>query len=334
MRLGLALSVQHRPEDSQAARFAEHVEQVRLARAVGFSSIWSSQHYLSEPFTYFQPLPTLGRMAAEAEGMTLGTGVLLLPLHQPVDLAEQLATLDVISGGRLIVGVGLGYRDAENEAMGVNPRERVGRFVEGLQALERLWSGEPVNYQGKHFQLREVRISMPPLQRPRPPIWLAANTDVGVRRAARLGDAWLMNPHTTLDALARQLELFRETRRAEGRPPARETPIIKECCVAPTTADAVAAARPFLESKYGAYRSWEQDKALPSDDRWGDAFEDLARDRFLLGDPVRVREELARYRERLGVTTLIVRVQWPGMPQAEVLRSIRLLGEQVRPGLG
>ena len=91
MRLGLALSVQHRPEDSQAARFAEHVEQVRLARAVGFSSVWSSQHYLSDPFTYFQPLPTLGRMAAEAEGMQLGTGVLLLPLHQPVDLAEQLA---------------------------------------------------------------------------------------------------------------------------------------------------------------------------------------------------------------------------------------------------
>ncbi len=127
---------------------------MRLARAVGFSSVWASQHYLSDPFTYFQPLPTLGRMAAEAEGMQLGTGVLLLPLHQPVDLAEQLATLDVISGGRLIVGVGLGYRDAENEAMGVNPRERVGRFEEGLAALERLWSGEPVDYQGKHFSLR------------------------------------------------------------------------------------------------------------------------------------------------------------------------------------
>lgn len=115
MKLGLALSVQHRPEDSQ------------------------------EPFTYFQPLPTLGRMAAEAEGMALGTGVLLLPLHQPVDFAEQLATLDVISGGRLIVGVGLGYRDAENEALGLNPRHRVGQFVEALQVVERLWSGEPVS---------------------------------------------------------------------------------------------------------------------------------------------------------------------------------------------
>jgi alkanesulfonate monooxygenase SsuD/methylene tetrahydromethanopterin reductase-like flavin-dependent oxidoreductase (luciferase family) len=333
MRLGLALSVQHRPEDSQAARFAEHVEQVRLARAVGFSSVWASQHYLSDPFTYFQPLPTLGRIAAEADGMTLGTGVLLLPLHQPVDLAEQLATLDVISGGRLVVGVGLGYRDAENEAFGLEPRARVGRFVEALQLLERLWSGEPVRHAGPHFTLRDVRISMPPLQRPRPPLWLAANTDAGVRRAARLGDAWLMNPHTTGAALRRQLALFHDTRRAEGRPAAREVPLIRECCVAATPAGALAEGRPHLEAKYGAYRSWEQDKALPADDQWSARFDELARDRFLLGDPAAVRDEIARYRELLGITTLIVRVQWPGMDQAAVLRSIRLLGEQVLPHL-
>jgi alkanesulfonate monooxygenase SsuD/methylene tetrahydromethanopterin reductase-like flavin-dependent oxidoreductase (luciferase family) len=333
MKLGLGLSVQHRPEDSQSARFAEHVEQVRLARAVGFSSVWASQHYLSEPFTYFQPLPTLGRMAAEAEGMALGTGVMLLPLHQPVDFAEQLATLDVISGGRLIVGVGLGYRDAENEALGLNPRERVGRFVEALQLVERLWGGEPVTHQGKHFTLRDVRISMPPAQRPRPPIWLAANTDPGVRRAARLGDAWLMNPHTTGAALQRQLALFHDTRRQAGRRPAREVPLLRECCVATTTAEALAAGGPFLDAKYGAYRSWEQDKALPEDDQWSTRFDELAGDRFLLGDPVRVREEIARYRELLGITTLIVRVQWPGMAQEAVLRSIRLLGEQVLPGL-
>src|SRR3989449_7336542 len=92
MKFGIGLSVQHLPEDSQAARFQEHVEQVRLARAVGFTSVWASQHYLSDPFTYFQPIPTLARVAAEARGMTLGTGCLLLPLHHPVEIAEQLAT--------------------------------------------------------------------------------------------------------------------------------------------------------------------------------------------------------------------------------------------------
>ena len=331
MRFGLALSVQHPPEDSQVSRFADHLEQVRLARATGFDSVWASQHYLSAPFTYFQPIPTLARVAAEASRMLLGTGCLLLPLHHPVEIAEQLATLDVIAEGRLIFGVGLGYRDAENEAMGLSPKDRVGRLEEGLRVIESLWSGEPVSFQGKHFTLANVRISMPPVQRPRPPIWLAANSDAGVKRAARLGDAWYMNPHATLGTLERQLALFRETRRALGRPAAREIPITRECYVAPDAATARSEARPFLEGKYQAYRSWEQDKALPTGESWSDSFEELARDRFIIGDPARVREEIARYRDRLGATTLTLRLQWPGMEQAKVLRSIRLLGEQVFP---
>ena len=331
MKFGIGLSVQHLPDDPQAARFREHVEQVRLARAVGFTSIWASQHYLSDPFTYFQPIPTLARVAADAEGMTLGTGCLLLPLHHPVEVAEQLATLDVIAGGRFVFGVGLGYRDVENEAMGQDPKERVGRLVEGLEVIERLWSGEPVTYDGTHFRLRDVRISMRPLQHPRPPVWLAANSDGGVRRAARLGDAWLLNPHATLPTLERQQVLFRSTRRELGRPAATETPLIKECYVAPDSSAAFAEAAAFLDAKYRAYRRWEQDKALPAGESFAGSFEELARDRFVLGDPVRVAEEIARYRERLGVTTMIFRLQWPGMDNEKVLRSIRLLGTKVLP---
>src|SRR5260370_25751144 len=133
--------------------------------------------------------------------MTRGGGSQPLPPPHPLEVAEQLATLDVITGGRLVFGVGLGYRDAENEAMGLDPRERVGRLVEGLEVIERLWNGEPVSYAGKHFRMRDLRISMRPLQRPRPPIWLAANADARVKRAARLGDARLLNPHPTLAQL-------------------------------------------------------------------------------------------------------------------------------------
>src|SRR2546428_11016881 len=118
--------------------------------------------------------------------MTLGTGVLLLPLHHPVEIAEQLATLDVITDGHLIFGVGLGYRDVENVAMGHDPKERVGRLIEGLEIVERLWSGEPVAYEGRHFSLRGERISMRPLQNPRPPIWLAPTAARGVQPAAGL----------------------------------------------------------------------------------------------------------------------------------------------------
>ncbi len=290
MKFGLGLSVQHLPEEPQAVRFREHVEQVRLARAVGFSSIWASQHYLSDPFTYFQPIPTLARLAADARGMILGTGVLLLPLHHPVEIAEQLATLDVIADGRLVFGVGLGYRDVENQALGQDPKDRVGRLVEGLEAVERLWSGEPVDYEGRHFKLRSVRISMRPMQSPRP---------------------------------------FRSTRRELGRPAATETPLIKECYVAPDAATAFAEAAAFIGPKYRAYRAWEQDKALPPGETFDESFGALARDRFIIGDPGHVVEEIARCRERLGVTTMIFRVQWPGMDQEKVLRSIRLLGQKV-----
>src|SRR3989449_10104140 len=170
--------------------------------------------------------------------MTLGTRVLLRPLHPPVEIAERLATLDVITDGHLIFGVGLGYRDVENVAMGHDPKERVGRLIEGLEIVERLWSGEPVAYEGRHFSLRGARISMRPLQNPRPPIWLAANGDAGVRRAARLGDAWLMNPHAKLATLERQLELFRAARRQLGRPAAIAAALIKECSAAPRRARA------------------------------------------------------------------------------------------------
>jgi alkanesulfonate monooxygenase SsuD/methylene tetrahydromethanopterin reductase-like flavin-dependent oxidoreductase (luciferase family) len=333
MKFGLGLAVQHHPDDDQALRFREHLEQVRVARDVGFSTVWASQHFLAQPFTYFQPLPTLARVAAEAEGMTLGTGIILLPLFQPLDIAEQMATLDVITGGRTILGVGLGYRDDENAAFGIDPRTRVGRLTEGVEIIERLWMGEPVTYEGRHFQLRDVQISLRPVQRPRPRIWLAANTDAGVKRAARLGDAWLMNPHSTLASIERQLALFHETRRQLGRPPATDIPLLKECLVAEDARTALADARPHLEAKYRAYQQWKQDEALPAGETFDLSFEDLARDRFIVGDPARAVDEIERYRASLGITELSFRAQWPGMPQAMVLRTIRLLGEKVLPKL-
>src|SRR5207247_695146 len=253
----------------------------RPTRAAAVACGWTSHHCLCEPSTYLQPIPTLARVAAEAPGLTLGTGCLRLPLHHPVEIAEQLATLDVITGGRFVFGVGLGYRDVETRAMGHDPKERVGRLVEGLEVIERLWNGEPVTYHGTHFRLPEVRISMRPLQRPRPPVWLAANSDGGVRRAARLGGAWMMDPRATLPTLERQQALFRRTRGELGRPAATETPLIKECSVAPDSSAAFAESAAFLDAKYRAYRRWEQDKALPAGETFAGSFEELARDRFV-----------------------------------------------------
>ncbi len=331
MEFGIALSTQHFPNDSQTQRFQEHCEQARVAKEVGFTLIGSGQHYMTAPFSFFQTIPTLARLAADAEGMTLATGALILPLHQPVDIAEQLATLDIITGGRFIFGAALGYREVENRAFQHDPKDRVGRFKECLEVIKQLWTGEPVTFHGKHFQLDNVQISMPPLQRPRPPIWLAANADIGVKRAARLGDAWIMNPHATVDTLKRQMDLFHATRAEAGLPRAEAIPVGRECYVAPTMRQAVAEGRPLIEGKYDAYRKWGQDEAMPEDDNWDMGIEELVKDRFIIGDPPRVRDEVAKYRERLGVTHMVFRVQWPGIDHENVLRTIRLLGKDVLP---
>ena len=330
---GLLLSSQSGPAEAPSDRLRGLLEQVRLARAVGFESVWASQHLLSAPDTYFQPVPLLARLAAAAEGMTLGTAVLLLPLFHPLHVAEDMANLDVITGGRFVCGLGLGYRDAENVAMGQHPRDRVGRLREGLEILKRLWSGEAVTWEGKHFRFENVRLAMLPVQRPRPRIWLAANSDVGVKRAARLADAWLINPHTTLDTLERQMVLLHDERRTAGLPPVTDIPIGKECYLADTTAAALAESRPFLEGKYRGYATWGQDKALPAGEQIDLPYEQLGRGRFLVGDVAKTIDEIAELRERLGATAIAFRVQWPGLPQENVLRTIRLLGERVLPAV-
>ena len=131
MNFGLIVSKQHPPGVSMVDRFREHVDQVRAARDAGFDLIVMGQHYLSTPFQEMQTLPALARLAAEAGTMRVGATVILLPLLNPVDVAEQVATLDVITEGRFVFGVGLGYRDEENEAFGIAPGERVAALRRG-----------------------------------------------------------------------------------------------------------------------------------------------------------------------------------------------------------
>jgi hypothetical protein len=169
----------------------QHLEQVELARELGFSSVWASQHFLSHPFLYLQSVPLLARVAAAAEGMTVGTAILLLTLLNPVEVAENAATLDAIAAGRFVLGVGIGYRPVENAAFGVAHR-RADLFERKLEIVRRLLAGDRVTATGHGFELEHARLTLVP-ERP-PPIWVAANSDAAVRRAARLGDAWLVNP--------------------------------------------------------------------------------------------------------------------------------------------
>ena len=325
------------PAGYPADRFLDEMaEQTRAAARAGFTALSSPQHHLVGPLQYFQPVPLLARMAAEVPDLELIPGIILLALHHPVEVAESLATLDVISGGRLVAGFGLGYRDPEFSAFGVARGERVARFEEYLAVVERLWTGEPVNFAGRFVHLEGQQIALRPLQtsgRPRPAIWLGGNADAGVRRAARLGDAWYMNPHGALPALRRQLQLYLDALRELGKPPPERLPIAKELFVAEERGLALRRAGPYLGEKYRTYTAWGQAETLPEDDAWSEDFTALMRDRFIIGDPSDVVAALRTYRDELGVTDFSLRCCWPGMPQADVLAAIDLLGRHVIPEL-
>jgi alkanesulfonate monooxygenase SsuD/methylene tetrahydromethanopterin reductase-like flavin-dependent oxidoreductase (luciferase family) len=337
VNFGIYLAAQH-ADGALAERVDEHLEQVRAARDAGFVSVMAGQHHLSAPYQMLHPVPLLARAAAEAVGMFVGTGILLGALYNPVELADLGASMDAICRGRFILGLGLGYREVEYRAFGVTRQRRVALLEEALRIVPELWSGRSVTHHSERTDLDGVAFTSRTTRRPRPPIWLAANDDPAVLRAARLADAWLINPHAKLSVLRRQMTLFRAERERAGRPAPTVVPMLKEVCCAETREEAWADARPFLEEKYRNYVAWGQQRTLPAgEDDLDLPFDELQDDRFVIGDPDDVIRQLRRFRTELGVNHLLLRMQWSGprgsLPQEKVLRTIRLIGEHVIPQL-
>ncbi len=334
IKIGLFLNTNYGAEEPHLLRFRQALEQVRVARDHGFASVAIGQHFLTE-YQKLQPVPMLARLAAESGDMRLVTGILLLPLLNPVYVAEELATLDVVTEGRVIMGLGVGYRDAEFEAFGVAKAERGARFAEALEVIKHLWTDEEVAFEGRFFHIPKFRPATRPLQRPYPPIWVAAQNDAGVRRAARARAVLFMNPQATIATLARQAELYRAAWREAGGSPPAELAAMKEVYIAPDMETALREGRPYLEAKLKMYERWGQDRELPRESAGFGAltFDDIRKDRVIVGDPEHCIAEFRRYQREVGINHFSVVVNWPGMEPWRVLRSLHLLGERVLPAL-
>jgi alkanesulfonate monooxygenase SsuD/methylene tetrahydromethanopterin reductase-like flavin-dependent oxidoreductase (luciferase family) len=333
MRVGLVLNTQFLAGEDPVRKVADLLDQVRAARDNGFDSISVSHHYLLTPFQMLQPVPLLGRLVAESGSMRLLTNIFLLTIHTPAYVAEQVATLDALTEGRFVFGVGLGYRAEEFEGMATEMKTRVSRFLEVLDVARRLWTEDVVNHSGRHFTLTNASLMLKPVQRPHPPIWIAASGDAAFERAGRYGDACLINPHATVSTLERQMTIYRQALAVAGKSFPGDVPIFRECAIAPARSVALDTAKPYLLQKYKAYADWGLDKPMPKQESLKVPYEELVRDRFIIGTPEECRAELVRYHERLGVNDFLLRLQWPGMPQQPVLEQIELLGREVIPRL-
>jgi alkanesulfonate monooxygenase SsuD/methylene tetrahydromethanopterin reductase-like flavin-dependent oxidoreductase (luciferase family) len=325
MKIGLFVTLEWESAHDDGRHIPNMLEQVRTAKDSGYSSLWLPQHFVSGPnMRQLSTSPILGLLAGIAPGMSLGTGVLLLPMLNPVLLAEEAATIDHLTGGNFILGVGLGYRDAEFQAFGVERRSRVPRFREYIEVMRRLWTQERVTFHGKYLHFDDIGLSLRPKNPGGIPIWVGSAVDDGVKRAAEIGDAWISAGAMSRDDLNRWWAMFHEVRLERGKSLDYPRQVARECFCGPDMKTAIALAAGPISAKYARYAGNGWGSFDPSHGEA--AFAEFARDRFIVGDEAFVRDELQRYRDEQGATEFRFRMAWPGVSQDEVLASIRRVG--------
>jgi probable F420-dependent oxidoreductase len=311
--------------------FGATIAECERAEEAGFDSVWLGEHHNST-LLYPAPLVGLAAIAGRTRRVRLGTGVLLLPLYHPLAVAEEAAMVDVISRGRLILGVGAGYAPEEFAAFGVSLKERGSRLDEAVPLIHRLWTEDAVSHEGRHYRIGSATLRPRPVQRPRPPIWFAGWVEAALRRAGRLGDAWLGGPSARLDELAGCVRMYREAMTTAGRDAGSgAVALMRYVFVAESLERARAlAGAAFIRSFEETYFRWPHPVVKrPAGEM---TIARLSEDR-ILGDPASCLRQIHRFQTELGITHLICRMSVAGIPPDAALASMDLLTREVLPSL-
>src|SRR5512145_1251133 len=310
--------------------FDETIRECERAEAAGFDSVWLGEHHNNRTL-YPTPLLALAAIAGRTRRVRLGTAVLLLPLYHPLAVAEEAAMVDMISGGRLVLGVGAGYAPEGFAAFGVWIKEHGSGMDEAGPLIQRLWSEDTVTQAGRHYHVINAAVSPRPVQRPCPPIWFGGWVEPAIRRAGRLGEAWLGGPSATLDEVAACGRLYRRARKEAGREPnSGELALMRYVFVAESVERARDLAGPgFIRAFEDTYFRWPHPvvKRPPG----SLTIERLAEDRIVLGDPASCIRQIQRFQGALALGHLIFRVSAPGVPRDAAMRSLDLLTREVLP---
>ena len=306
--------------------FEHLLRQVEAAQKAGVKYLAIGQHFLYQGQRWLQPVPTLARLAAEVDSDTrLVTTVALAPLYHPVVLAEEIATLDVVTEGRLVAGFGLGYRRSEYANLGVPFDERAARFEEALEIMAQMWTSDRVDFEGRFFGVHGP-VHVRPWQSPRPPVWIGADSRAGVRRAARAADAWIIGPTKQPEDIQALLGDFDAQRADAGLGPAVH-PIRRDLALG---SDRTTALNSFLDLTAARYQNYVENERF--DYRPPDP--DQLAARVLHGTVDDCAEQLRQLAARFPVDPVIVRADWPGMGSDDVVKSIADLAELVVAAAG
>ena len=217
MQFGLHLTPFFSPPERPPTQILDEViEAVRAASTMGYNWVSTPHHWLSHPTVWPQPYPLIARLAPETGDMRIKTSVLLLPLLNAVEVAENVVTLDHLTHGRLTLGVAIGYREEELQVAGLTRQDRVPKLVESLDVMKQLWTGEEVTYHGKYVTVEAGRLGFGPYQQPHPPIEFGAQSPGAVRRAARLGDGIFLGPQVGWKDIGELIAIYKQERAQTG----------------------------------------------------------------------------------------------------------------------
>lgn len=343
MKFGLSLTCARTTGASETSVdiYRQALETAELADELGFHTVVVTEHHFVESGWCPAPLAMATAIAARTKHVRVGTGILIVPLFDPVRLAEEIAILDTISNGRAVVGVGMGYRKEEFAGYGLPFEARAARWREALEILPALLSGEAVSHAGEHFHFDDAVIRPAPVQRPHPPIWIGTTGEQGIRRAARQGHSVYLGNAAPKAMLARRVQWFLDERAKIGASTELDLPLMREMYVAPTREQAYEEVGASLEFTYkhdllGLGWSVPVVDAAGVEGKTNDpnhpafALDMLVEERCVVGSPEDCVAQVQDY-ERMGATELLFRVHHPHLAHDAMLRALHLFAEQVMP---
>jgi alkanesulfonate monooxygenase SsuD/methylene tetrahydromethanopterin reductase-like flavin-dependent oxidoreductase (luciferase family) len=350
MRIGTYYFLQAPPGRTADAIIADEVEQMVLSERLGFDSVWLTEHHYADYGISSAPSVLLATVAARTERVKLGMAVWVLPFHHPLRLAEETATLDILSRGRLIVGLGRGNRPQEFLGHGVNQDESRTRLQEGVEVLLQAWTEERVTFHGQHWQIDNIPVYPKPLTKPHPPLAFAVSSPDSIQWAARHGFAIMSSGlFTPLDTTLKQHDAYVGALRAAGHAESTVADLLsrwvvsKHVYVAPTDAEARADAegpeRWYLDAFARSIRPDElrgisesvRAAATASAARIGTLqWDKLVEESLLIGSPETVRRKVAELKAA-GVGELLCWMNFGGLPPEKARRSMELFAREVLP---
>jgi alkanesulfonate monooxygenase SsuD/methylene tetrahydromethanopterin reductase-like flavin-dependent oxidoreductase (luciferase family) len=281
------------------------LQRIVVMDRAGYDAVWLAEHH----FTTYSVCPSVTLMALEAahrtERLRIGTAVTLAALYHPLRLAEELALLDVLIGGRLNWGAGRGFEASEFAAFGVPLDETAARFREAVEVVHEAWTSERLTFHGKFWDFDEVEVLPKPRQRPHPPTWVAATSPEAISWAAAGGYAILMDPHASFAEIATKYDRYVAELAANGYPAPADTPMARLVAVAETDAAAEQVARAGAAWTLGAYGHGVGDGSAAGGDD-GERVERYVRECIVWGSAARVRDELARLAEEMRLHHLMI----------------------------